>query len=320
MLDQPLVIGVQCVQHIHQIVTLLVGGGVVQAEQGLKFPQALLRGRAAHFLGLVQNHDGPGGLEHVNGPPGAEVVHLRADAPGVPAPGVESLGVDNHDMDFRALAEMVNLRQIFGVVDKEAGLFAVVLHKVLLHGVEALADALTDGNAGHHHDELAPAVAFVQLKHGFDVNVGFACPGFHLNVQGTGSQAVLQRFRQLDVVPGLGLTDILQKPAGGQLHPGIGEAQVLLLLRLQPAFGGAPGRGVPAAGEVIVEGLARENAGHTVHCLGLVGLDGKFEFHGLSTSHAGKPLVPDAPEDGMERLAFDNLRRGLPLKRHFNSL
>ena len=64
-------------------------------------------------------------------------------------------------MDFRALAEMVNLRQIFGVVDKEAGLFAVVLHEVLLHGVEALADALPDGNAGDHYNKLAPAILLV---------------------------------------------------------------------------------------------------------------------------------------------------------------
>ena len=112
LLDQPLVVGVQRVQHIHKRMVLLVGGGVVEGEQGIEFLQALLRGGAAHLLRLVQNDDGTVGLDDVDGAAAAEVVKLRADAAGVLPAGIERLNIDDHDVDVGALAEIVDLGEV----------------------------------------------------------------------------------------------------------------------------------------------------------------------------------------------------------------
>src|ERR1039457_987608 len=48
---------------------------------------------------------------------------------------------------------------------------------------KSLVDAFTDGDAGHDDDELAPAVALVELEHGLDVAVCFASAGFHLDIE-----------------------------------------------------------------------------------------------------------------------------------------
>ena len=52
---------------------------------------------------------------------------------------------------------------------------------MLLGHLKGLVHALPDGHAGHHHDELAPAVVLVQLVHGLDVGVGLAHAGLHLD-------------------------------------------------------------------------------------------------------------------------------------------
>jgi hypothetical protein len=54
---------------------------------------------------------------------------------------------------------------------------------MLRHDLEGLQDAFADGDAGHHHDELAPAVFPVQLEHRLDVAVGLAGAGLHLDVE-----------------------------------------------------------------------------------------------------------------------------------------
>ena len=233
-------------------------------------------GSSAHFLRLVQNHDRPVGLYHINRTPGAEVIQFCTNFPGVLAAGVERLDIDNHHVDIRTLAEMINLRQIFGVIDKEPDLFPIVFHEVLLHGLEALANSLPDSDAGHHHNKLAPAVPLVQLEHGLDVNVSLACAGFHLHVQGAGSQAAGQLVRQLDVVPGLHFADVLQKLLGGQLHLGVGKAQERIAVHW---FLNTADVYIPAVCKAVIEGLARKDIHHALHGLGLVRLDGKFELH-----------------------------------------
>ena len=91
---------------------LLMGCGIVQTKERIKFLKALLCGRAAHFLGLVQNDDRTVGLDNVNRLPTSKVVQFRANSTGILPPCIEGLDVDNHDIDIRALAEVVNLRQI----------------------------------------------------------------------------------------------------------------------------------------------------------------------------------------------------------------
>ena len=52
---------------------------------------------------------------------------------------------------------------------------------MLARGLEALEDALADGDARHDDDELGNAVAAVQLVDGADVDVGLAGAGLHLD-------------------------------------------------------------------------------------------------------------------------------------------
>ena len=58
---------------------------------------------------------------------------------------------------------------------------------MLARGLEALEDALADGNAWHDDDELGDAVAAVQLVNGADVHVGLS--GARLHLDGEVSQA-----------------------------------------------------------------------------------------------------------------------------------
>ena len=73
--------------------------------------------------------------------------------------------------------------QLFGVVDEEARLLVVRLQKVRGRDLQRLGHTLADGNAGHHDDELAPAVLLVQLKDGLDVAISLAGAGFHLDIE-----------------------------------------------------------------------------------------------------------------------------------------
>ena len=59
----------------------------------------------------------------------------------------------------------------------------VLLQKVIRSVLEGLGHALPDSDAGDHHDELAPAVALVQLEHRLDVTVGLAGARLHLDVE-----------------------------------------------------------------------------------------------------------------------------------------
>ena len=52
---------------------------------------------------------------------------------------------------------------------------------MLARGLEALEDALADGDARHDDDELGDAVAAVQLVDGADVDVGLAGARLHLD-------------------------------------------------------------------------------------------------------------------------------------------
>ena len=135
-----------------------MGSGVAQGEEGIELLQPLFGLLALHGLGLVDDQDGVGFGDDVDGAAGAELVQFHVDAPGVLAPGIEGLGVDDHHIDGAVGGKAVDFRQLGGVVDKEADLLAVLLRKVLLGHLEGFIDALPDSHTGHHHDEFAPAV------------------------------------------------------------------------------------------------------------------------------------------------------------------
>ena len=226
-LNQPLVVSVQCVKHIHQFMVLFVRGGIVQAKERIKLFQTFLRGSAAHFLRLIKDNNRTVRLDNVNWFSAAEVIQFRADTPCILSTGIEGLNVYNHDVDICTLAEVINLRQILRIIHEETCFFPIILHEVILHGFKTLADALSDSNARHNHDKLAPSVLLVQFKHGLYIYVGLTRSGLHLHVKGAGAKpSGRYGFRQLDIIASLNPAYIIKKLSGIKLHTGIGKTHI----------------------------------------------------------------------------------------------
>ena len=147
------------------------------------------------------------------------------------------------------------------------------------HG-EARINALTDGDAGHHHDELRPAEAFVHLEHGLDIDVGLARARLYLHIQRAGTEAVggRQGLAQRNVVLHLLMVDVLQQLIGVEFHIGIAVTHILLLkLSFQLLFLLAQVAAVLCVG---LRGLSREHTHRAFHRIGLILLYFEFEFHG----------------------------------------
>ena len=155
-----------------------------------------------------------------------------------------------------------------------------MFHEVFLHGFEALLNALTNRNARNHDNELAPAIQFIQLEHGLDVNIGFTGTGFHFHIKRAYTQpSRSQRIGELDIVACLNTMDIFQKLTGIKLHFGVGKAHGKLLIREHPVCDISLDFNISAVGEVVVERLTGKHPCYAVYSLGLIRLYGKFEFH-----------------------------------------
>ena len=240
-LDQPLVEGIQRIQHIHQIVPFGVSGGIVEREQRVKVLQRLLRNIAAHLLRLVQNDDRAVCLNNINRAAGAELIALRVNdarlftASVLFQRGCKRLRVDDHHIDAGVGRKVVKLVQVGAVINEETRFLSVILHKMVGGDLKRLFHALTDRNGGNDHNKLTPAVLLVQLEHGFDIDIGFACAGFHLNVQAAAPHVVYQLRGELDVVLALQRVDVLQKLIIGKRHSLVfitGIAQQILQFHL----------------------------------------------------------------------------------------
>ena len=231
-LDQTLVIGIQRIQNINQIVLFCVGCRIVQREKGVKPFQRFLGGRIffAHLLRLVQNQDRPVGGNDVNGPSGAKFVPFGInDTRGSITLATfhillfihgrsKRLRIDNHHIDAGIAGEGVKLIQIAAVVNEEPGFLAVVLHKMVSSNLKSLFNALTDCNTRHNHNKLTPAVASVQLEHGFDIYIGLAGAGLHLHIQRHPAKGSHQRVRLMDIALLLQIADVLKQLGIGQLE------------------------------------------------------------------------------------------------------
>ena len=84
--------------------------------------------------------------------------------------------------------------------------------------LEGLIDALTDGNAGDHDNELAPAIGAVQLIHGFDVGICLADAGLHLYGQVIAIGTSFQFGRRGDLIGTLDFLQMLQDQLVTQLR------------------------------------------------------------------------------------------------------
>ena len=208
-LDQTLIIGFHCIQPVDHVVDAVctVGSRVAQGDHRVELFHPLFGLLALHRLRFINNQNRVRLCNNVNGPTGTELVQLHINTAGIFAFGIERLRIDDHDIDGTIRGKAVDFRQLCGVVDKEADLLAVLFCKVILCDLKRFIHTLTDGNTGHDHDKLTPAVMLVQLIHGLDIGVGFADTCFHLNGKVIVS---LQLLGRLNLVGALDFLQVLQ--------------------------------------------------------------------------------------------------------------
>lgn len=222
LLDQLLVVRIKGIQCVDQVVLHLVGGRIVEGEQGVEvLAQGLLRGLAAQLLGLVQDDDRTGGGDDVDGLPGPELVTFIVDYPvlllELPVGlNCEGLGVDDHDVDAGIAGEIIERLKVLRIVHEEADLLPVVLHEMVLGDLERLLHALTYCDAGDDHYELAPPVALVELEHRLDVDIGLPSAGLHLDIEGANAEAAVELGGAGDLIPVLDRVDVPEKVISGE--------------------------------------------------------------------------------------------------------
>ena len=275
---QLLVVGVQRIEPVNLVVRRLVGGRVAQHHQRVEVHQGIQRLATLHLLRFIQDQDRAVGTDHVDGLAGLEVVQLFIDAPVVLARCVEGLHVDHHHVDACIRRKTLQVVQLLGVVDEEARLLLVGLQKVLGGDVQRLGHALSDGDAGHDNDELAPAVTAVQLEDRLDIAIGLTRACFHLHVQVDACDLGFhQRLGHGQILAALHLLDVVQQGKISQRQIGILEAGTG-----KQVF---HGRFILAGVDTIGDGLRRSGrlALEAIHnglqSIGLVGLGLEFEFH-----------------------------------------
>ena len=160
-----------------------------------------------------------------------------------------------------------------------------MLHEVTFHRLKGLFHAFTDRDTRHHDNKLAPAVTLVQLKHGLDIDIGFAGTGFHLDIKAAPAEVIHQRRRFLDVIRLLYLTDILQQLIVTQFDNLIFIAGVvfvvqiikaeLLMLRIERTQ-------IAVICNSVIIPLTTEHLHNSIHRVGLILLDFVIELHGCT--------------------------------------
>ena len=158
---------VQCVEHIDEIVRLLVRGGIVERKQRFEPLDPLGRRVTAQLLRFVQDDDGAIRGDDVDGTARREVVLFAIDyARRVIARSLfhrrrKRLRVDDHDIELFVGRKVVQFIEVFAVVDKVARLFAILFEEVVFRHLERLEHALADSDRRHDNDEFAPSVTLV---------------------------------------------------------------------------------------------------------------------------------------------------------------
>ena len=273
--------------------------GVVEREKRIEGLQRLLRHVAAHLLRLVHDDDRAICGNDVNRAAALKLVALRVDDARFLAPAIlfqrsgEGLRVDNHHIDAAVGRKAVQLVQVGAGIDEEPRLFPVMLHEMVNGDLEGLLHALANGDGRHDHDELAPAIALVQLEHGLDVDIRLARSGFHFHVQRTASQPLRKGSGLINLVVLLHVADVFQQLFVGQLQHFVQIAGIVYfihrnLIRRKQAYLLIHRREhrlylaqIAAIGHAIGIGLSFERPYNAVNGVGLVLLYLKSKFHGL---------------------------------------
>ena len=232
LLHQTRIVGIHRIQHIDEIVPLRVRRRIVQRKEGSELRERLLRHRALlpHLLRLIENEDRTVRRDHIDRTTRAERIALRVDDARLLVPaasldrlllvqrGSERLRVDDHHREPCIGRERVQLIQIRTAVDEEPRLLPIVLHEMLRRHLEGLLYALADGDARHHHDELAPAIAAVQLEHRLDIDIRLSRARLHLHIQRARAERRGERIRQMEIACALHPADMREQLLLRQMH------------------------------------------------------------------------------------------------------
>ena len=106
---------------------------------------------------------------------------------------------------------------------------------MLRRHLEGLLHALADGDARHHHDELAPAIAAVQLEHRLAIDIRLARARLHLHIQRTRTERRGERLRPMEIACALHPADIREQLPLRQMQLLITKA-IIRLRREKGAF------------------------------------------------------------------------------------
>ncbi|CDA63006.1 unknown [Clostridium sp. CAG:169] len=190
-LNQTLIKRIQSIQYINCVMLNSVGCGIVQGKQWIKILKCFLCNSSTHFLRFIQNNDRSVCLDNINRTARAKFITLRVNDTGFFTSAIffqgrsKRLRIDNHYIDAGAGRKIIQLIQVGTVVDEEASLLAVMLHKVISGNFKSLFDTLTNGNRRHNNDEFAPTIFFVQLEHSLDIHIGLTGSGLHFDIKAT---------------------------------------------------------------------------------------------------------------------------------------
>lgn len=183
-------------------------GGIAQRKERLELFEAFLGLFALHALRLVDNQDWIRLCNDIDWLASAEGVELFVNDALILA-GIERLHIDDHDVDRTVRRKAVYFRQAVGIVDEKTDFLIIFARKMLLCGLERFIDAFADGDGRHDDDKLAPAIALVQLVHRFDVGIGLARTGFHLD--GEIDARTGQLVRGLETISALHRAQVIQQ-------------------------------------------------------------------------------------------------------------
>ena len=125
---------------------------------------------------------------------------------------------------------MLYLVKLFGVVDEEARLFAVGVHKMLLRHLKGLFHALSDSNGRHNDDKLGKAVSLVQLKHRLDIDIGLSRTRFHFYIKVNSTQRARQSLGLADIRDRLYVLDIVEKHTRRKFNAVVCKAYIIVVL------------------------------------------------------------------------------------------
>ena len=176
------------------------------------------------------------------------------------------------------------------IVDKIAGLFAVIFHKMVFERLGTLIDAFADSLTRNNDHELAPTIPLVEFEHGLEIHVSLACTRFHFDIEAASFHAGLyDACRALDVADILRLVDVSKQFTFGKFDIVVTEACFILIEYVYLTLALAQ---ITTINGIVVARLPRKNVYGIFDSIGLVLLNLELEFHDVIILRFSFPIHP----------------------------